>query len=244
MHLATCLARACVVFHLTTATASAGYLVEIRGDIGDGFQIGGSTRQVEMMSWRQDSTVSQVEITARVGSIDGNSRSIRADLTDASGPSAGGPIATATVTVASFSSIGDITPTTLFSGLTLRAGQYFLTLFNEDTASDVDIRWARGSTVVFAGGVSANGEIFANTDGYGSPDVSQPWKSILITSPYYDNAYTVTGTPAVPEPSGLVLWGIAAAVLIARGRRLRMARLGSGAAESCSVRLSRDGIDH
>ena len=71
-------------------------------------------------------------------------------LTTALGLTTGAPVASATVTVLSFASSGDITPARLFSGITLGPGNYYLTLFDVDPTADV--AWAGANSVTTASG--------------------------------------------------------------------------------------------
>jgi len=205
----------------STSTCEAGVIIDISPNAGSSFRVGGVYSQVETISWTQTGTYTGVTISALVGSVDGSSETVNAYLTDAIGPSAGSPIATASVTVPSFATIGGITEATLFSGLTLGPDSYYLTLFNPDTTGRVNIQWALGSSTTFGNGVSGNSEYYANTNpNIGSPNTASPWQSVFLTSALYSDGFTVAGT-ATPEPSTFALFGAGLLGVGAAARRWR-----------------------
>jgi len=210
-----------ILFQAVASIASAAIIVDIGPNSGTSFRVGGPNSQVEAMSWTQSGAYTGVSISALVGSIDGSSETVSAYLTTSVGPGAGAPIATSSVTVASFANEGAIAPAALFSGLTLNAGSYYLTLFNPNTTGNVNLRWARGTAVAFGAGVSGNGEYFSNATN-GVPNTANPWQSTFVTSGLYDNGFTVTGT-TVPEPGSLLLVS-SALVTLGVASRFRRAR--------------------
>ena len=208
----------------STSTCEAGVIIDISPNAGSSFRVGGVYSQVETISWTQTGTYTGVTISALVGSVDGSSETVNAYLTDAIGPSAGSPIATASVTVPSFATIGGITEATLFSGLTLGPDSYYLTLFNPDTTGRVNIQWALGSSTTFGSGVSGNSEYYSNTNpNNGSPNTTSPWRSVFRTSTLYSDGFTVTGTAGgiTPEPSTFALFGAGLLGVGAAARRWR-----------------------
>jgi len=210
-----------VLTQVLATMASANLIVDISPNAGTSFRVGGPNSQVETMSWTQSGSYAGVSISALVGSEDGNPETVTAYLTTAVGPAAGTPITSATVSIPSVANDSAITPTTLFSGLTLTPGSYYLTLFNSDTTGNVNVRWARGTTATFGPGVSANGEFFANATS-GTPNTTNPWQSTFATSNLYDNGFSVNGTP-VPEPSTFVMASMSVVALgfAYRARRSR-----------------------
>jgi hypothetical protein len=185
-----------------TSASQAATVVGVGANTGTSFRIGGPASQVETISWTQSTGYTSVSISALVGSIDGSPRSVTAYLTSAIFPGAPAPIATTVFSVPSFANEGAITLATIFSGLTLGPGNYYLTLFNGDTTGSANIRWAR-APLSFGTLVAANGEFLSNSTN-GTPNTTDPWRSVFVASAFYDNGFQVLGTP-VPEPSTLTL---------------------------------------
>jgi len=199
----------------------ADSILDITPDTGaSGFRLGGPISQVETMSWSQSSTYTGVNIDALAGSIDGNPEVISAYLSTSIGPSATSAdlVASANVTAPAYVPGTPFSPLSIFTNLTLGPGNYYLTLFNPDTTGNVHLVWGRStSTPVFGSGVSSNGEFFATTIDP-TPGVSvntaTPWQSSFDTSPYYDFAMTVDGSPVpstsvLPATIVLLLFGLA-----------------------------------
>lgn len=203
----------------TAGTATAATVVAVGSPDGNSFRIGGPNSQVETIAWTQAGSFTGVTVAATIGALDGSMHNVNAYLTSAIGAGAGAPIATANVTVASFTGEAAFTPVTLFSGLSLGAGSYYLTLFNSDTSGNVNTRWATGTMTTFGTGVSSAGEYFTNLNN-GVPNTSSPWRSTFITSSLYSNLFSVTGA-AVPESAqwALLLTGFAVIGTVARRRR-------------------------
>jgi hypothetical protein len=170
------------------------------------YQVGTPSSYVQAIGWSQSDSYSNVNVSASVGSLDGDSRAVSAYLSTGLGPASDAPVAMANVTVASFASSGAIIPVTLFSGLTLGPGTYYLTLFGDLTAT---IAWAAASAVTVAPDASLAGQYSAGGL-FGSVNPANPWQSTFVSQPidffFYDpKGFTVTGilTAAVPEPSTL-----------------------------------------
>ncbi|MBS0267181.1 MAG: hypothetical protein JSS02_34975 [Planctomycetes bacterium] len=196
-------------------TSSASLIVENSPATETSFRIGGSNTQVEAVIWLQSAASNDVQVSALVGSVDGNSRTVNAYLEQ---NSVGNVIASTTVTVGSFTSSADFTLTTIFTGLDLSPSFYRLTLFNTDSTGDVNVRWgvAGGTTNTdygfFAGSQFANGS---------DADVSFPFLSNFTTSTA-PLGFQVTGV--VPEPSSFVMGLIAMATVVVIGGRARVRR--------------------
>jgi hypothetical protein len=186
------------------------------------YEVGTAFNYVEAIGWNQTDAYSAVSISALVGSLDSSSETVLAYLTTALGPTAGPPVASATLTVPSFASAGDITPAMLFSGLALGPGNYYLTLF--DVNPTANVAWAGASSVTTASDASLVGQYISGT-GYGTVNETNPWQSTFVAQPidyfFYDpKGFTVTGTPAgaVPEPGTLVLTSAVIGLLLTRCR--------------------------
>ncbi|MDX2038081.1 MAG: hypothetical protein SFX72_15640 [Isosphaeraceae bacterium] len=210
-----------LVFGLLMAvSASAGVVVETTSNIGAGFRIGGSIRQVELMTWTQSTTYTDVAISALVGSLSGSNELFEAYLTTAVGPgaTAADVVASTVKTAPAKASVFDFTSVSLFTGLSLAPGTYYLVLYNSDTNPASLIRWARGNSTTLGAGVSGLGGAFAN-NGTGLVVPATPYQSTFVISTLNDFAFSVTGT-AVPEPSTFAS-ALLALIGVGAARRLR-----------------------
>ncbi len=194
--------------------ASAGTIVDLSPNT-DSYRIGGVNQQVEGMTWTQSGSYTGVNISAFVGATVGGPLTFDAYLSDATGPSAGAALYSATGLTAPVVSSG-FTSVLLFNNLTLGAGTYYLTLYSTDADSGHNIRWATGSvnsSDTVATNISGS---FANAlPGNGTPDTTDPWKSTFLEGS--NLAFTVT---SVPEPSTFGLLSLGGIGLAIRRRRL------------------------
>jgi hypothetical protein len=181
--------------------ASAAIIVENGPATSLSYRIGGSNSQAEAVGWFQFLS-NYTDITALIGSVDGNTRSVNAYLEY---NTIGNVIATATVNVGSFASSADFTPVTIFSGLSLGFGVYRLTLYNTDTSGSTNVRWSVGASTTN----TVNG-VFVNSQFSNAPDtnISAPYLSNFTDSPE-PLGFTVSSSP-VPEPGTLTLVGMGA----------------------------------
>ncbi|MCX6594459.1 MAG: hypothetical protein NTZ56_23335 [Acidobacteria bacterium] len=182
-------------------TLSAGVIVSNGPATSTSFRIGGPNSQVEAVVWGQNA-LTNVSISALIGSVDGSSRTVDVYLEQTL---PGNVIQSTTVTVGAFASSTDFTPVLLFSGLSLPSTFYRLTLFNTDTTGTVNVRWAVGG----ANTNTPNGAFLGSQYSNG-PDTN-------VTNPYLSNitnsieplGFTIDGT--VPEPgtflTSLVIFG-------------------------------------
>jgi hypothetical protein len=160
------------------------------------FTLGDIANQVLETSWTSTVGFSSVSITAGVGTDGG---AITAFLTTAVGPEEDGADVVATDTFTP-GGVGPETDT-LFSGLTLGPGTYFLVL------SSPDALWYGNQSApspTTAAGVTFNGQGVANDTTSGAKPPGNTFTANTNDSLFAD----VTGT-AVPEPGsiGLVLAG-------------------------------------
>ena len=204
---------AIALIHALATISSADLIVDNGPATSTSFRIGGANSQVEAVVWVQNEYAINASITALIGSIDGNSRTVDAYLVEDVPTNV---IATnAGVTVGNFASAADFTPVSLFSGLSLDAGHnYGLVLFNTDTTGNVNVRWSVG------GGTTNGAGTFASASFSNSPntDVTNPYLS-SFTNSASPLGFSVNGT-VVPEPSTLAL-SLCSLALLGVGRRFR-----------------------
>ena len=151
-----------MVILIMPPAASATTVYSISGVAGDGFEVGGSIDVILAESWSETTSFSGVDITAVLGDYLG-SGTITAYLTTQIGAGAtfAQQIAKASIDPAS----GEETDT-LFTGLSLGPGTYYLVLSSANEAT----WWGNTtSTTTTAAGVTAGTPEFAAI-GSGSPD--------------------------------------------------------------------------
>jgi len=202
------IATACV-----SAISSASLIVENGPATSLSFRIGGPNSQAEAVEWLQ-ATSSDTKISALIGSVDGNPRSVDAYLVKII---SGDVIASTTVTVGSYASLADFTLVDIFSGLTLKGDFYRLTLFNTDTSGDTNVRWSVGSsTTNTPKGIFLQAAYSQNSD----TNVTNPYLSTFTDSTEL-LGFQVTGI--VPEPSSFALLGLGGIGLAVSAYRRRRA---------------------
>jgi hypothetical protein len=202
---------------LSAGLASAGTIVSVAGTPGTGYFLGGSgPDQVLVSSWTQTGSYMNVSISAELGNSSnyGNSGgdAISVYLTNQIGPgtTVANQIASTSVSPATVDETD-----TLFTGLSLGAGTYYLVL----GAPGQFAEWyGTGSpTVTTDSGVTGNFDSFADKPS-NTPNDSFPPASNFDSNPADNNnnlLMTVTGNAvsAAPEPSTIVLAGLAGAFL-------------------------------
>lgn len=99
------------------------------------FNVGGPYEFVQTVGWKQTFEFTGVSISAPVGSFTGSPDTVDAYLSTAIGPAAGAPVATTTITVPAAQTGMPLASSTFFTGLDLKPGSYYLTLYNSEYGS-------------------------------------------------------------------------------------------------------------
>jgi hypothetical protein len=193
---------------LLAGSASAATLYQVTGP--EGVPWNADTVQVLYGSWTQSTSFTNVDISALLL----GSGTASAVLTDQIGPgtTVGNVIASTTVSYPATSTL-----TSLFTGLSLGSGTYYLIIGGTGAGA-----WPQAgpSTVTTAAGVSANGYGFCS-DSAGPCDYG-----FLPDSPFQvfdlESQFLVTGdAPGVPEPSTAATAAVALLALAVCGRLRR-----------------------
>ena len=214
---------------LLTIPVEAGTIVSVLGNPeGPGSLDSSSTGQIAEVSWSQATAMSNVSIQAALfGAFGPNDvEHVQAYLTNAIGPG------TTAANVFAFNSVvvnnepwGQFPPvwTTLFSGLNLSAGTYYLVLGSTDFtawyfAVDTSSTGGQPITITTAPGVTYNGTLAVwNTACCGTIDSAFLPASSGWRSDGDQNVFQVTGD-TVPEPGtfALLLTGLLAILPVTR----------------------------
>jgi hypothetical protein len=179
-------------------SAFATTIYSVTGPPAGTGELGGSFEVVIEVGWTAASAYTNVSISAQVGGLPPDS--ITAYLTTAIGATA--TSATEVTTPFTFSPATDDESDTLFSGLSLPAGTYFLVLYGSFTGTQGWVS-TTSPTVMTDTRVNANPAHVAS-EGNGSPDNVYPPGSTFATIIENNLIFTVTGS-SVPEPSSMVL---------------------------------------
>lgn len=193
---------------LFEASLQAATVVAVTGPTAGGYTL--SSGQTLGISWIQTSSYINVSVAAEVGAFSGAGIG-NAYLTTQVGS---GTTISSQIATASFSFPGSTFPAlTLFTGLSLAPGTYFLTI--SAPASTVGVWAGTGTpTVSTDSGVTRFSSYFSS-----SPNIYAP-ASTFSSDANSNLKYIITGT-AVPEPSSFAL--AAAGILLAiRNRRSSM----------------------
>jgi hypothetical protein len=204
--------------------ASATTVLSVSANTPVTFALGGpSYEQILAQQFIASSALKNVSVSAQVGNNGQALSTINAWLTTAIGPNetTANVIASATIAPSSSDSMQ-----TLFSGLTLTPGTYYLVLSGGST-TDTEADWwgTNGSTAV----TSADGVSYNGGDYYYYANVSQLDDAPAVNFNYLPNSLNlnsnVTGdlvSPAsAPEPASeaLLILGAAVGLLFAKHRR-------------------------
>jgi hypothetical protein len=195
--------------------AFSGTVFSQSGTATNDFVIGSNVEQIFEAGWSTLGSFSNVSISAEVSDFGDPASVITAYLTTAIGPTETTEDQIATFT---FSPATNDEVDTLFSGLNLGPGSYYLVLASGSTA--ISGWWgARSPTTTTGSGVTFNGDGFANNVDSGSPDPANPPASTFVFD--LGLLVDVTGDPVtVPEPASLALMLPAAIAAICLGKRL------------------------
>jgi hypothetical protein len=199
---------------LCASGAAADTIISDRGIFSTGFQL--STGQFLAAGWTQTGSFDNIVISADVFTANKTpSAAGTAFISDSLGAGA----STLFTQAFTFPLIGS-GPTTLFSGLTLGPGTYFLVLASSDAGADDGWNGTTGTAFTSAVGATSAGFFFATNPASGNPPASS------FTSGDLGLLFSVTGDPvasAVPEPSTVLALGCGLGALVLARRYLARA---------------------
>jgi hypothetical protein len=181
----------------------ADTIISVSGTGEANFTLGGDQDQVEEASWTTLSGYSNVSIAAEVGRAS-EGPSITAYLTSDIGPA---ETADDLIAIETFAPSTDNEFDTIFSGLNLGPGTYYLVLSGGDSDSSQSAWWGtdHGSSATTDTGVTFDGDGYAfSGDGL---NATNPPASLFNNSTRAGLLFQVTGDPeaASPEPGSLRL---------------------------------------
>jgi hypothetical protein len=180
----------------------AAPMVSVGEGVPGAVAVGGPTNQMLAVSWTQTSTFTDVIIQALIFSNNPNFDEGTAWLTQSIGPgtSPGSELAQTAVTFPVFGA-----PTTLFSGVTLGPGTWYLILSSPVKA--LNLGWWNGNGTPVTGAGVTMGETLLTAAQFAN-DAYAPGSNFIGSYPSL--AFSVTGTEVpttVPEPASLMLTG-------------------------------------
>lgn len=168
------------------------------------------------VSWTQSTELTNVSISAELSGLGSATETGRAFLTTALGL---GTTMADQVAFQAFTFPSTESSITLFSGLDLPAGTYYLSVVGDSPSYGSG--WISSTAPTIQTGP---GDAFANNYGFRSPTTPfLPSSDVWVDSPHSPN-YAVTGTSAVPEPaaSGLLLFAFPFLMPARRRRKVDM----------------------
>jgi hypothetical protein len=197
---------------MLSAPASAATVYSISGTASDGFEVGGPPDVITAESWSETTSFSGVDITALLGDYLG-SGTITAYLTTqiGAGATSAEQVAKATISPAT----GEETDT-LFTGLSLGPGTYYLVLSSANEAT----WWGNTtSTTTTASGVTGGPAVFADI-GNGSPDATYAPGSTFESDGGIGLFFTASTSAPEPSTFYLLAAGLGAAAWLGRRKQI------------------------
>lgn len=200
--------------------AFAGTIVSVTGSGEANFALGGNDQdEVLEASWTTLGTYFNVSVTVDVGANDSSSPSLSAYLTTAIGPT---ETAADQIAGIMLDPSAENETDTLFSGLTLGPGTYYLVLSGGASDSTESVWWGTdsGTAATTGNGVAFGGDGFAAIGVGLGVNGNYPPASDFNSAPGLGLLFQVTGD-ATPEPGSLslILIGAPAGLWLWKRRR-------------------------
>ena len=201
-----------------SASTQAATILSITGAPDGSSSIGGTTPQYLAIGWQQTAGFNNVSISAAIGTTNPANDQITAYLLDQIGPgtTAADEITSGIVTLPVVSDFNTIPAyTTIFSGLTLPSGNYFLVLTSP--LDDNSKHWSRvdpAATTISTDLSISN--VTSSYDGYGADPTYAPASTFIASS--FFKAFEVTDGVATPEPGTIALLICGSVALFLRRR--------------------------
>ena len=203
-----------VAYLVTLACASAGPILDVQGPLLYSYTI--DPLQYLAYSWTQTLSYVGVSVSATVQGTGSGS----AYLMTAIGP---GTTSASQEAMAAITYPGSPTDLTLFSGLTLGPGTYYLLLTGNTQGQSSS--WSDTYSPTISTGPGVTRQVGAYYTDQFTPPAYAP-DGVFTYYPYDNDGYAVmdvAGTPAsVPEPSSAGLVFVALGILVSSGRRRRV----------------------